>query len=131
MDDYDRTEFEVAKSTLLILEDMSNNAEHINDIRTEVVQDIYNTCRISRARIAKIIEVRSFANKLNDLESLLEVLDFIDKKIELFKAKYKKLKEKEKKAKKKSEKKEKKKEKEEEEVEKEKSQNDSYEDFDK
>lgn len=75
---------------------MSNTAEHINDLRTEVVADIYTTCRVSRVRIAKIIEVRSFANKLNDLESLLEVLDFIDKKIELFKAKYKKLKEKEK-----------------------------------
>jgi len=101
MDSYDRTEFEVAKSTLMILEDMSNNAEYITDLRTDIVHDIYTTCRVSRARIAKIIEVRSFANKLNDLESLLEVLDFIDKKIELFRSKYQKLKEKEKKDKKK------------------------------
>ena len=99
MDNYDKTEFEVAKSTLLILEDMWNTAEHINDLRTDVVQDIYTTWRISRVRIAKIVEVRSFANKLNDLEALLEVLDFIDKKIDIFKTKYKKLKEKEKKRK--------------------------------
>ena len=42
-DNYDRTEFEVAKSTITILEDMANNAEHINDLRTEVVKDIYTT----------------------------------------------------------------------------------------
>lgn len=91
-DNYDRTEFEVAKSTIMILEDMCTNAEHINDLRTETVSDVYTTCKISRARIAKIVEVRSFANKLDDLESLLEVLDFMDKKMDAFKAKYNKLK---------------------------------------
>lgn len=63
----------------MILEDMSNSAEYIDDLRTEVVNDIYITWRISRIRIAKIVEVRSFANKLDDLEALLEVLDYIDK----------------------------------------------------
>jgi hypothetical protein len=94
-DNYDRTELEIAKSTIMILEDMANNSEHINDLRTEVVSDIYTTCKVSRVRIAKIIEVRSFANKLEDLESLLEVLDFIDKKLDAFRIKYKKLKAKE------------------------------------
>lgn len=78
-DNYDKTEFEVAKSTIMILEDMSKNAKYINDLRTEVVRDIYMTCRISRIRIAKIIEVRSFANKLSDMDALLEVVDFLDK----------------------------------------------------
>ena len=63
----------------MILEDMARTAEYINDLRTEVVKDIYTTCRIARLRIAKIVEVRSFANKLNDMESLLEVIDFLDK----------------------------------------------------
>ena len=124
MDGYDRTEFEVAKSTLLILEDMSNGAEYIGDLRTEVVQDIYTTCRVSRLRIAKIIEVRSFANKLTDLESLLEVLDFIDKKIELFKGKYKKLKQKDVKMQKEEAEREV-------QAKEEKAKDDSYEEFDK
>jgi hypothetical protein len=74
---------------------MGNNAEHINDIRTEVVKDVYLTCKITRVRIAKIVEVRSYANKMEDLEALLEVLDFLDKKIDSFKAKYIKLRTKE------------------------------------
>lgn len=74
---------------------MSNNAEHINDLRTEVVKDIYTTCKIARTRIAKIVEVRSFANKLSDLEALLEVIDFMDKKLDAFRSKYNKLKAKE------------------------------------
>lgn len=74
---------------------MCKNAELINDLRTEVVREIYMTCKIARIRIAKIVEVRSFANKLDDLESLLEVIDFIDKKLDAFRAKYKKLKQKE------------------------------------
>lgn len=74
---------------------MGNNAEHINDIRTEVVKDVYMTCKITRVRIAKIVEVRSYANKMEDLEALLEVLDFLDKKIDAFKAKYIKLRTKE------------------------------------
>lgn len=79
----------------MILEDMCSNAENINDLRTETVSDVYTTCRISRARIAKIVEVRSFANIIEDLESLLEVLDFLDKKLDAFKGKYNKLKVKE------------------------------------
>ena len=72
----------------MILEDMTRSAEYINDLRTEVVRDIYNTCRVARMRIAKIVEVRSFANKLNGMDSLLEVIDFLDKKLDAFRERY-------------------------------------------
>ncbi len=37
--------------------------------------------------------MRSFANKTDDLNELLEVLDFLDKRIDAFKARYRQLKE--------------------------------------
>ena len=93
-DDYDRSEFEVAKQTIMILEDMAKEAKTYKDINTEVTRDVYNECRMSRHRIAKIIETRSFNNKLHGMEELLGALDFMDKRLDKFRRTHQKLKEK-------------------------------------
>ena len=48
---------------------------------------------MSRHRIAKIIETRSFNNKLDGMDDLLEALDFMDKRLDAFKTRYRSLKE--------------------------------------
>ena len=92
-DDYDWSEFEIAKQTIIILEDLGKEAKTFNDLATEVARDVYNECRMSWFRIAKIIETRSFHNKMHGMEELLEALDYMDKRIDKFRATYRKLKE--------------------------------------
>ena len=41
-----QSEFEIANSTLQILEEITKNAKSISDLKTEMVRDIYNECRI-------------------------------------------------------------------------------------
>ena len=43
-DDYPKGEFEVAKQTMMILEDMQRNANAIKDLQTGVTRDVYNEC---------------------------------------------------------------------------------------
>jgi len=58
----DPIEFEISKQTIGIMEDMASNAQYINDLRTELARDIYYECKYAWYWLAKIIEVRSFAN---------------------------------------------------------------------
>ena len=48
-----------------------------------------------RRRVARIIQAKSFCNvDIESVVSLLEIIDFIDKKLEIFKKKYLKMKQK-------------------------------------
>lgn len=60
---------------------MCDNAKVFDDFQSEVTKDVYNECRFARHKIAKIIEARSFNNKLDGMEELLSALDYMDKKI--------------------------------------------------
>lgn len=71
---------------------MQKNAKTIHDLRQELARDIYFECKYARYWLAKIIEVWSYANNTLNMEELLEVVDFVDKKIEDFKCTYLRLK---------------------------------------
>lgn len=63
---------------------MWQNAQSIHDLRTEIARDIYFECKYTWYWLAKIIEVRSFANNTLNMDELIEVVEYIDKKIEEF-----------------------------------------------
>jgi len=67
---------------------MQKNAKSIHDLRQDLARDIYFECKYARYRLAKIIEVRSYANNTLNMEELLEVVDYVDKKIEEFRCTY-------------------------------------------
>lgn len=57
----DPDEYEVVKSSLQILEDIQNSAQTPEDLRGELANEIFSTCSLMRRKIAKVIEVKSFA----------------------------------------------------------------------
>jgi hypothetical protein len=62
-------------------------------MKTEVATDIYQTCLMMRRRVARIVQAKSFSNiDVDSVAELLEVIDYIDRKLESYKAKYLKLK---------------------------------------
>ncbi len=64
-------------------------------MQSEVATDIYQTCLMMRRRVAKIVQAKSFRNyDIAGVTELLGVIDFIDSKLEDYKAKYLKLKQK-------------------------------------
>lgn len=69
------------------------NAESLDEMKSEVATDIYQTCLMMRRRIARIVQAKSFSNvDIDSVVGLLEILDYIDKKLETYKKKYLKLK---------------------------------------
>ncbi len=64
-------------------------------MKSDVATDIYQTCLMMRRRIARIVQAKSFQNyDIEAVSEMLEVIDFIDNKLESYKKKYLKLKEK-------------------------------------
>jgi len=55
-------EYEIIKSSLQILEDMCATAEGIEEMKSEVAVDIYQTCLMMRRRIARMVAAKSFLN---------------------------------------------------------------------
>lgn len=93
---FDKSEFDVAKSNIKILENMVSNCENFTDIWTNVIVDLYQTALKSTMKISKIMEVRKKAKFIGDKETLLqETVTEIQGKIEEFRKKYLKLKKKE------------------------------------
>ena len=41
-DDFDRSEFHVAKETILILEDMGKNSKQFSDLCCDITKDVYS-----------------------------------------------------------------------------------------
>ncbi|CDW84727.1 tom1-like protein 2-like [Stylonychia lemnae] len=85
----DPSEYEIIKSSLQLLEDIQNTAESLDELKSEVATDIYQTCLMMRRRVARIVQAKSFTN--TDIESvaeLLDIIDYIDKKLESYKKKY-------------------------------------------
>ena len=64
-------------------------------MKSEVATDIYQTALMMRRRVARIVQAKSFSNvDLEAVAELLDILDYIDKKLESYKRKYLKLKQK-------------------------------------
>ena len=64
-------------------------------MKSEVATDIYQTCLMMRRRIARIVQAKSFTNiDIEGVTELLEIIDFIDNRLESYKKKYLKLKKK-------------------------------------
>lgn len=90
----DPQEYEIIKSSLQILEDIQQT-EHatIEDLQSEVATDIYQTCLMMRRRVARIVQAKSFLNvDMKGVTELLEIIDYIDTKLEAYKKRYLKLK---------------------------------------
>lgn len=91
----DASEYEIIKSSLQLLEDIQNTAESLDEMKSEVATDIYQTALMMRRRVARIVQAKSFSNvDMDSVADLLEILDYIDKKLESYKKKYLKLKQK-------------------------------------
>lgn len=91
----DPQEYEIIRSSLQILEDISLVAEGLDDMKSDVATDIYQTCLMMRRKVARIVQAKSFLN--HDIErvaDLLEIIDYIDQKMGQYKKKYLKMKEK-------------------------------------
>jgi hypothetical protein len=62
-------------------------------MKSDVATDIYQTCLMMRRRVARIVQAKSFQNyDIAGVTEMLEVIDFIDNKLETYKKKYLKLK---------------------------------------
>ena len=89
----DPQEYEIIKSSLQILEDISLSAELVEDMKSEIATDIYSTCFMMRRKVARMVQAKSFQNiEFDRVSELLEIMDFIDTQLEAYKKKYLKLK---------------------------------------
>ena len=62
-------------------------------MRSELATDIYQTCLMMRRRVARIVQAKSFENvDIQGVTDMLEIIDFIDTKLEHYKKSYLKLK---------------------------------------
>jgi hypothetical protein len=62
-------------------------------MRSELATDIYQTCLMMRRRVARIVQAKSFENvDIQGVTDMLEIIDFIDTKLEQYKKSYLKLK---------------------------------------
>ena len=92
----DKSEFDIAKSNINILENMASNCETFNDYWTNVIMELYQTAMKSAIKIHKIIEIRKKAKVGGDKDiELIETVHEIQGKIESFRKRYLKLKKKE------------------------------------
>jgi hypothetical protein len=86
-------ETEIIRSSLDILASIANCAESLEDMKTDIATDIYQTCLMMRQKVAKIIAAKSFTEQgIEEMPQLLEILDFIDVSLTSFKKKYTKFK---------------------------------------
>lgn len=93
---FDRSEFEIAKNNIEILDNMAANCENFSDMRTDVIADLFETALRSKLKIEKIVKVRKNANVEGERENeLQEILHEVSSKLDNFKTKYDKLKAKE------------------------------------
>jgi hypothetical protein len=64
-------------------------------MRSELATDIYQTCLMMRRRVARIVQAKSFQNvDIQGVTTMLEIIDYIDSKLEAYKKMYLKLKQK-------------------------------------
>jgi hypothetical protein len=64
-------------------------------MRSELATDIYQTCLMMRRRVARIVQAKSFQNvDMQGVTTMLEIIDYIDSKLEAYKKMYLKLKQK-------------------------------------
>jgi hypothetical protein len=62
-------------------------------LQSEIATDIYQTCLMMRRRVARIVQAKSFSNvDIKGVTELLEIIDYIDSKLEGYKKRYLKLK---------------------------------------
>jgi len=65
----------------------------MDDLKSEVATDIYQTCLMMRRKIARIVQAKSFSNvDIESVAELLDIIDYVDKKLEAYKKKYLKFK---------------------------------------
>ena len=65
----------------------------LDEMRSELATDIYQTCLMMRRRVARIVQAKSFENvDIKGVTDMLEIIDYIDTKLENYKKMYLKLK---------------------------------------
>lgn len=76
----------------MLLEDIERTRS-LDEMRSELATDIYQTCLMMRRRVARVVQAKSFQNvDIAGVTAMLEVIDFIDEKLEKYKKTYLKLK---------------------------------------
>lgn len=89
----DKMEFEEAKANVNILDNMLINCSNHDDMCKDVVINLYITAMKSKLRIEKILEIRKLHQVKDDFESeLLEMVRYVNGKIDDFKTRFEKLK---------------------------------------
>ena len=70
------TQNEMLISTMQILEDISNSAESLHDLQTDLARDIYSSTMDIRLKMVKIVSAKS--NLCKDIDSIPQYLNAID-----------------------------------------------------
>ena len=92
----------MVKQSLEILEDLCIGAEDVQEMRSEVAIEIYETCAYIQKKSQKVIEAKMMAldNQMADegaqavdIEGYLNMIDLINTKLIAFKERYAALKE--------------------------------------
>ena len=95
-------ENEMVKQSLLILDELQLMAEDVEDMRGDYAMEIFETCIFVRRKSQKIVEAKNMAmdqgvaieKLVSDMSAYLDLIETIDKKLNLFKVKYVKLRDK-------------------------------------
>ena len=94
---------QMVKQSLEILDDMRLGAEDVQELRSEVAVEIYETCAYIQKKSQKVVEAKLNAmdnqmanagNQAVDVDGYLTMIDLINTKLNAFKQKYAELKEK-------------------------------------
>lgn len=89
----------MVKQSLLILDELQLVAEDVEDMRTDYAREIFETCIFVRRKSQKIVEAKNMAMEqgvavdklVADMSAYLDLIETIDKKLAIFKAKYERL----------------------------------------
>ena len=90
----------MVKQSLLILDELQIAAEDLEEMSTEYAKEIFETCIFVRRKSQKIVQAKNMAMEqgilsedklVADMSAYLDLIETIDKKLGIFKAKYEKL----------------------------------------
>ena len=87
----------MVRESLEILDEIQQVAENVDEMRTEMTFEMYDTCQYIQKKSQKIVEAKltviennmmGAASNVETVDSYLSLIDLINNKLEVFKQKY-------------------------------------------
>lgn len=87
----------MVRQSLEILDEIQQAAENVDEMRTEMTFEMYDTCQYIQKKSQKIVEAKltviennmmGAASNVETVDSYLSLIDLINNKLEVFKQKY-------------------------------------------